>query len=92
MTTKQALMVIFRSPNGRDNWRPIGEADVPAWVKAPDVMARLVAGDMCMDPTEGVAGSDWFRGELTPQSGPDALALRAAAERRARRNEKGVMH
>jgi len=90
--TKQALMVIFRSPNGRDNWCPIGEADVPAWVKAAEVMARLVAGEMCMDCQEGENGSDWYRAELSPLSGKDALALRSAAERRARRNEKRVWH
>lgn len=61
MSNKQGRLVIYRSVNGRDNWQPIGEFDVPEWVKQPDVMGRLVAGEQCMDPTEGSRGSAWYR-------------------------------
>lgn len=58
---KQALLVICRSPNGRDNWVPVMPLDVPAWVQAPEVMGRLVAGEQCMDIRQGRDGSDWYK-------------------------------
>lgn len=65
----QALLVILRSPNGRDNWEPVKPEDVPAWVKEPQRMARLVDGDMIMDPTEGEKGSAWYRAEKVESKG-----------------------
>ena len=56
-------MVVWKSPNGRDQWEPVKPADVPDWVKAEDVMGRLVNGDMCVDPTLGDSGSDFYRVE-----------------------------
>lgn len=65
----QALLVILRSPNGRDGWTPVKPEDVPAWVKAPDNMAKLVAGEMCMKADEGQSGSDWYRAEKVESKG-----------------------
>lgn len=59
--TQQALLVIYRSRNGRDNWEPVLPDDVPAWVKAPDIMGRLVQGEQCMDAGERPNGSMWYR-------------------------------
>ena len=61
MTAKQAVLVVFESPNGRDNWKPLMAADVPEWVRHPDVMGRLVAGEQCMDAAQGDKGSKWYR-------------------------------
>jgi len=61
-----ARLVILTSPTGRDPWHPVMESEVPAWVKKPDVMGRLVAGDMCMEPTEGETGSNWYRAARVP--------------------------
>lgn len=60
----QTRLVILRSEDGRDNWQSVLPADVPEWVKAPENIARLVAGDMCMKADEGEKGSDWFRAEV----------------------------
>lgn len=57
----QARLVIFRSANGRDDWQPIAASDVPAFVKDPVTMGRLVAGESCMDAAEGRSGSAWYR-------------------------------
>jgi len=58
---KQAMLIIYVSPNGRDGWKPLLSDAVPEWVKAPDIMGRLVAGEMCMDAAQGTSGSDWFK-------------------------------
>jgi hypothetical protein len=60
---KQARLVILESENGRDGWKPLMPEQVPEWVKHPDNLARLVAGEMCMDPTKGDKGSPWYRAE-----------------------------
>lgn len=57
---KQIELVILRSPNGRTHWKPVRITEVPEWVKKPDNMARLVAGDACMKCDEGPWGSDWY--------------------------------
>jgi hypothetical protein len=58
---EQAVIVVYKSENGRDNWQPVLPIDVPEWVKEPGTMGKLVAGMECMDPTIGVAGSAWYR-------------------------------
>lgn len=58
---KAAHLVIYRSINGRDNWVPVAAADVPAFVKNPATMGRLMAGEECMDAAEGRHGSAWYR-------------------------------
>lgn len=65
----EALLIILKSPNGRDGWTLVKPEDVPAWVKEPHRMARLVAGDMMMDPTQGENGTDWYRAEKVDSSG-----------------------
>ncbi|MFA7269927.1 MAG: hypothetical protein WC073_11330 [Sterolibacterium sp.] len=83
MTTKQAVLVIYESVNGRDNWIPRMPAELPEWVRHPDIIGRLVAGQMCMDPTIGDKGSNWYRAErvLTPEE-------RRAEARRLNRQQK----
>lgn len=84
---KHAMLVIYVSENGRNGWKPVAPEHVPEWVKAPDVMGRLVAGEQCMDAKVGDRGSDWYRGEkvLTP--------LERALERlaKAKRDRKSAM-
>lgn len=57
---KQIALVIYHSSNGRDNWTPVMFDSVPEWVKEPEVMGRLVAGEQCMDAKQGDRGSDWY--------------------------------
>lgn len=58
---KQEALVIFTSATGRPPWHPLKEEEVPAWVKAPDVMGKMVAGEDCMDVAQGDKGSNWYR-------------------------------
>lgn len=84
---KQAQLVIYKSENGRDNWKPLSPGEVPDWVKAPEVMGRLVAGEACMDAKIGDKGSDWYRADRVVSA-----AEQAAQARRDRRNSKKVTH
>jgi hypothetical protein len=60
VTTVLKSLVILRSENGRDGWKPVLPADVPEWLKNPDVMHKLVNGEMAMDPRKG---TEWYRAE-----------------------------
>ena len=57
----QALLVIYKSPNGRGNWVPLKRHEVPEFVLREDVMGRLVNGEMCCDVAVGDSGSDWYK-------------------------------
>lgn len=59
----QGVIIVLKSENGRDNWRPILPNEVPEFVKHPAVMGRLVAGEECMDAGEGKNGSAWYRAQ-----------------------------
>lgn len=75
----EARLIIHASDNGRSNWRPVDPAAVPAWVKEPDNVAHLVAGEMCMKADEGDKGSLWYRAEQLPMLLPgETNALRLA--------------
>lgn len=58
-----ALIIVYKSPNGRDGWEPVKQEDVPEWVADPTNMANMLEGYMANDPTQGEAGSDWWRAE-----------------------------
>jgi hypothetical protein len=58
---KYAVLVIYKSANGRDGWVPVAEKDVPAWVKKPETIGRLIKGEACMKADEGKSGSEWYR-------------------------------
>lgn len=61
---KQVKATILTSATGRDPWHPLKADEVPAWVKDPDNMARLVKGEACMKCDEGPNGSNWYRAEV----------------------------
>lgn len=84
MSESQAHLVIYRSPNGRDGWAPVKPDEVPEWVKQPDNVARMVAGEMCMKADEGDKGSDWYIGIRVEE----LQAMAKAQEKRERKNEK----
>lgn len=58
---KHAYLVIYKSPNGRDNWTPVERKDVPDWVNKPRTIGRLIAGEACMKADDGNQGSDWYK-------------------------------
>lgn len=86
-TTKQALLVVYESINGKTDWKPIMASEVPAWVLNPDVMGRLAAGEQCMDAAQGDKGSKWYRAARVVS----AEQQRAEAKRQ-RKNAKRALH
>ena len=86
---KTINLVILASPTGRDGWKPVPVAEVPAWVKHPDTIAKMVAGEMCMKADEGDKGSDWYRCERV-LTDADRAALAAAEAKRARRAKRTI--
>lgn len=82
---KEVKGVILRSENGRDGWTPVAQEHVPDWVKDPDNMRQLVAGNACCLPAEGPKGSDWYRLEVLEET-DDVRAMRAAEAKRDRKN------
>ena len=81
---KQAHLIIYSSPNGRTDWHPVESHALPGWVKDPDVMGRLVAGEECMKADEGDKGSNWYRA-VKVLSPADHTCVQAAKKKRARR-------
>lgn len=91
-TLSQARLIIYASPNGRDGWAPVKPEAIPAWVKAPDNVARLVAGEMCMKADEGTAGSDWYRAEKLPMLEAGEIRALADAHREVNREIRSEAH
>lgn len=89
MSETFGVLVILTSPNGIDGWTPVKPDDVPSWVKDPDIVARMVDGEACMDDTQE-SGTNWFLAlpMPTPQ---DIAAYQAAQIRRAERRQKRIV-
>lgn len=81
---KQVVLVILASENGRDHWYPVKPEAVPAWIKNPETIGRIVSGEACMKCDEGDDGSLWYRA-ATEDEIVDAAIMRWAQEKRARR-------
>lgn len=62
-TLTQGTLIIYASVNGDDPWHPLIAEEVPEWVKSPDTLGRMVAGEMCCNAAEGDKGSLWYRAE-----------------------------
>lgn len=79
---KQALVVILRSDTGRGNWELCPPAEVPEWVKKPDVMANLVRERRsAMKCDEGDKGSAWY----IARDPEEAVAILNAQRKRIRK-------
>lgn len=57
---KMDLIVVFRSPDGEKDWQIIAPAEVPEFVKDPDTMGRLMAGDIVRNVD---VSQWWYRAE-----------------------------
>lgn len=44
---QMATLVIYRSETGEAPWTPVMSAEVPEEIKEPEVIGRMVDGDMC---------------------------------------------
>lgn len=78
---KQARLVIFESPHGRGEWKPLKPEDVPAWVKNPDVLGRIVSGEIAMDTAHG---TNWYCAQQVPDDVAVARIFNAEVRRQKR--------
>jgi hypothetical protein len=57
---------------GPDKWRPLLPADIPEWIKAPEVINELKGGvEVCIAPE---SGGNWYRGVVN--TGPEDTETR----------------
>jgi hypothetical protein len=91
---KQANLIIYVSNDGGANWTALALTDVPDWLKDPDVMRKLIEGEMAQQRPDGLVLPDdvrpWYRAEPAGYD-RDVMAIRAAAEKRARRAQRNVV-
>lgn len=93
---KHAVLVIYQSPNGQDNWEPVKPEDVPEWLKKPDVMGRLVNGYTARFEGTGLLLPDgirpWYRAEVAKPDAEVAVVAKAVEkrERKARHRARTV--
>ncbi len=83
-----ALLVIYSSENGRDNWKPVPPRDVPEWVQHPLNIAKLVKGEQCMKADEGDKGSLWYRAERIKSHERTAKRMLRDVERDAAKRQR----
>jgi hypothetical protein len=70
----QARLVIFRSQDGDKDWKPVKPEDVPAFVKDPDTLGRLMDGEMVRHLTEDLG---WYMAAKMRESEPAIIIPRA---------------
>lgn len=58
--SRKVVLIILRSLDGEDNWEPVMPKDLPKFVSRPDIIRRLVDGEMCQLESQSPY---WFRGE-----------------------------
>ena len=63
MMLRKAHLAILKSADGEEPWEPQMKNELPAWVKAPDVIANLMAGEMATKE-----GEAWYRAEMGVES------------------------
>lgn len=69
----EGILIIYVSPNGRDEWKPVLPADVPAWLKDRHVMGELVGGDIACKADEDPPL--WYRAERVDAANDNAPDL-----------------
>ena len=48
------ILVFFESPNGADNWKPVEREQIPDWLRDPDIVDRMMAGEKVRNTEERV--------------------------------------
>lgn len=70
---QQGLLIIYVSHDDGETWEMVEPARVPDWLKEPNVMARLVAGEMAKNRDVGLTVKEellpWYRASKFDSSG-----------------------
>ena len=91
---KETELIIFESPNGRDQWKPLLPKDVPEWVKDPEIISRMIDGEICMDAKIGDKGSPWYCAEQAPSESyviQNVEDAQKAEDKRKRKNNLRIV-
>lgn len=57
---KPALLIILKSLDGENEWAPVPPDEVPAFCKRPDVVRRMIGGEMVQLESKS---EYWYRAE-----------------------------
>lgn len=72
------VLVVFESPDGINNWKPVDREQIPDWMRSPDVFDRLLAGDKVQNTADKT--TRFFRAvEIDRPRPAGQLAARKAA-------------
>ena len=62
----EAMLIFYRSPDGETDWTPLKHDEIPDWLKAPDVVGHLVAGEMAQYTPDIIVPDEvrpWYRAD-----------------------------
>ena len=62
----EAMLIFYRSLDGETDWEPLKIDEIPEWLKAPDVVGHLVAGEMAQADSNVLIPDEvrpWYRAE-----------------------------
>jgi len=62
----EAMLIFYRSLDGETDWQPLKIDEIPEWLKAPDVVGPLVAGEMAYADSNVLIPdevSPWYRAD-----------------------------
>lgn len=86
-----ALLVIYASPDGRMDWKPVPANLVPDWIKDPDTIGKLLEGNMCQSPNSA-SRTVWYRAVrvMSPEEQKREQA-RLYADKQKRRRQQAAL-
>ncbi len=86
-----AMLIIYASPDGNTGWIPVLPADVPDWVKDPDILGKMIAGQMCQNPNS-VSRTTWYQAKriMSPEEKKREHARLYADKQKRRRRQAAL--
>lgn len=46
------VLVVFKSPDGKNLWKPVEREQIPDWLRDPAIFDRLIKGEQVRNTTE----------------------------------------
>lgn len=75
---KKAVLVILVSHDEGDTWAPVPVEEVPEWLKRPEIVGRIMHGEMVQNDGRVLAASHsrpWYRAERVAVDGVGEMKL-----------------
>ena len=48
------ILVFFASPDGKNDWKPVNRDLLPDWLKKPEIVDRMIAGEQVWNTADKV--------------------------------------